>query len=303
MSIIDRLPRAGHRAALVLQKNSPAIMTGVGVVGMVGATVLACRATLNAGDILDEGRDKIRMVKDARALVQQPDWDGSEYTEEQYKTELTISYIQTAVNLGRLYLPAILIGACSITMIIGGQREMWKRNAALATAYQTLHTSFDRYRKRVEENFGREIDRDIWAGVVEESVEETDEEGNTTVETKFDVDPDRASVYSRWFDEYNPHYQNVAEYNLMFLRTTQSQMNDRLKARGHVFLNEVYDALGIKRSPAGAVTGWVYNRETGDDYIDFGLYEDNTTARDFINGWEKRVLLDFNVDGVIYDLI
>jgi hypothetical protein len=75
-----------------------------------------------------------------------------------------------------------------------------------------------------------------------------------------------------------------------------------LQARGHVFLNEVYDALGIPRSQAGAVVGWV--RGQGDGYIDFGLFNsENDRARDFVNGYERSILLDFNVNGVIYDLI
>ena len=60
--------------------------------------------------------------------------------------------------------------------------------------------------------------------------------------------------------------------------------------------------LGIPRSQAGAVVGWVLGE--GDDYIDFGMFDGNNMAtRDFVNGYERSILLDFNVDGVIYDLI
>jgi hypothetical protein len=63
--------------------------------------------------------------------------------------------------------------------------------------------------------------------------------------------------------------------------------------------------LGIDRSKAGSVVGWVITKEgTGDNFIDFGVFDgDNPRARDFVNGREGSILLDFNVDGVIYDKI
>jgi hypothetical protein len=78
-----------------------------------------------------------------------------------------------------------------------------------------------------------------------------------------------------------------------------------LRARGHVFLNDVYDSLGIPRSKAGAVVGWVLNRNgEGDNFISFGVFDGTTQEiRDFVNGYEGSILLDFNVDGVIYDKI
>ena len=80
-----------------------------------------------------------------------------------------------------------------------------------------------------------------------------------------------------------------------------------LKSRGHLFLNEVYDLLDIPRSKAGQVVGWVYNKNNnvkGDNYVDFNIYDITDKAkRSFVNGYERTILLDFNVDGVIYDLI
>ncbi len=61
--------------------------------------------------------------------------------------------------------------------------------------------------------------------------------------------------------------------------------------------------LGVERSGAGAVVGWVVSK-TGDNFVDFGIFNgDNSEARAFVNGREGSILLDFNVDGVIYDKI
>ena len=117
------------------------------------------------------------------------------------------------------------------------------------------------------------------------------------------MDPSKKSVYARFFDEYSPQWTAYPEQNLVFLKHTESMMNDMLLAKKHVFLNEVYDALGIERTSAGAVVGWVLNGD-GDNFISFGMYDfDSERGRAFINGNEHSILLDFNVDGVIFDKI
>ena len=90
--------------------------------------------------------------------------------------------------------------------------------------------------------------------------------------------------------------------NLFFLKAQQTNANVQLTVRGHVFLNEVYDMLGLPRTAAGAIVGWV--RGNGDDVIDFGIWDNNDINSDFVNGYNRsKILLDFNVDGVIYDII
>ena len=88
----------------------------------------------------------------------------------------------------------------------------------------------------------------------------------------------------------------------------QSEANDKLRDRGHLFLNEVYDMLGMQRSKAGNIVGWLYNPDDpdypGDGYVDFGIYDlYDETKRRFVNGYEKSILLDFNVDGNIWELM
>jgi hypothetical protein len=58
--------------------------------------------------------------------------------------------------------------------------------------------------------------------------------------------------------------------------------------------------MGFERTSAGFVVGWVLDGN-GDGYIDFGLSEARSSR--FMNAEERSVILDFNVDGVVYDLI
>lgn len=114
----------------------------------------------------------------------------------------------------------------------------------------------------------------------------------------YDVGP-----YARWFDETCMAWTNDSESNKFFILMQQSYANELLKAKGHLFLNEVYDMFGIPRTRAGQVVGWIYDVQNpiGDNFVNFGLYEQYNAK--FINGYEKSVLLDFNVDGEIVSRI
>lgn len=298
------------RGGLILKKYSPEILTAAGVIGTVGSTVLACKATLKVEDILDEAKKKsnlINAVHDGEIEV------DAEYTDKDYSKDLLVNRTQTAVKLIKLYGPAISLGALSITAILGGQHILRKRNVAVMAAYKLCEESFNNYRSRVKDELGEEKDRQFYYGMTEETVKDKvkSKDGKTkTVTKKVEKAPDHLySQYARFFDEANINWDKSPEQNMYFLKMVQNQMNDKLKARGHVFLNEVYDALGFNRSEAGQLVGWVWNRdntamEAGDGYIDFGIFDGNDYAkRAFINGDERSILLDFNIDGMIYDLI
>ena len=123
------------------------------------------------------------------------------------------------------------------------------------------------------------------------------------------------SGYARFFEKYtqdedgnsilNPHWESNNEYNLMFIKAQERYANDLLKAKKRVFLNDVYEMLGLPRTKAGQIVGWVYDPESpkGDNYIDFGLYADNLSYSDYVNGFDQAILLDFNVDGNIWELM
>ena len=114
------------------------------------------------------------------------------------------------------------------------------------------------------------------------------------------------SDYAKFFDVGNDNWQKDAEHNLWYLKQQQNWANDKLRSQGYLFLNDVYDLLGIPRTKAGQIVGWLYRPEdpSRDSYVDFGIYDyTKEVNRDFVNGYERTILLDFNVDGPIYDLI
>jgi hypothetical protein len=298
---IDNLKRVASqglgRGSLIARKFSPEILTVAGVVGLVTAGVLAARATLKLEETVDNAAIRVNEAK-AKAEVTEDDGTPA-HTPGELRKYVAKAQIANAMDLGKLYGPSITLAITSAIFIVGANGIMRKRNVALVAAYKAVEESFSEYRKRVAEELGEDKERDLRIGFRDEEV--TDDKGVTKVVTH--IDPNGQSQYARIFDESNPNWQRQAEYNLLFVRGIQNMMNDLLIARGHVFLNDVYDALGIPRSRAGAIVGWVISKE-GDNYIDFNIYDFSSAAkRAFVNGDERSIWLDFNVDGVIFDKI
>lgn len=303
--IINKATRLLSSTQYQVKKHSPEILMVAGIAGTIVGTVLACKATTKVSEIIEE---KNKNVEDVHTCLED---NAKEYTEEDSKKDLTIIYAQTGVKLFKLYAPAIGVMALSFASIIAGHKVLKKRNIAIAAAYAAIDKGFKQYRKNVIEEFGEGVDQQMRFGLKSKEIKKKDKDGKTVKETEYYIDPDanpldNISEYARFFDASSENFAKDPEYNMMFLRRQQDYANEMLKARGHLFLNEVYDLLDIPRSKAGQVVGWVYDKNgntKGDNYVDFGLYRNDQGTRRFVNGLEYNILLDFNVDGVIYDLI
>lgn len=305
-SIMTTLTRSLFRSGLKLKKHSPEILLVAGIVGAVTSAVMACKATLKANDIVEESRTQIDTIHE---VSENPEMT-EKYSEEDKKKDLAIVYTQTAVKFIKLYGPSVLLGVASLGCMVGSNRILNKRNVALAAAYATVDKGFKEYRGRVIERFGKELDKELRYNIKAQEFEKVtvDDNGNETVTTEtVDVaDPNHYSPYAIVFDDGNTGWDKDPELTKFFLIQQQNYANDLLKSRGHLFLNEVYDMLGAKRTKAGAQVGWVYDEKnaSGDNFVDFGIFDiNNPKARDFVNGYERVIILDFNVDGVILDLI
>lgn len=304
--IVNKTSRMMHRAGFQLKKHSPEILVVAGVAGTVASAVMACKATTKLSTITEEHK---KQVEEIHNYVEENGFT-EKYTEEDSKKDLTIVHVQSAVKVAKLYGPSVVLGAVSIAAILGGHNILRKRNIALGAAYATLDKTFKDYRSRVVERFGEELDKELRYNIKKKEIEETvvNEDGSeATVKKTVDVtDMTMYSDYAKFFDDGCKGWTKDPEYNLMFLKDQQRYANDLLKTKGHLFLNEVYDMLGIDRTKAGQIVGWIYDEKhpVGDNYVDFGIYNIYSEAnRRFVNGVERTILLDFNVDGDILNMI
>lgn len=283
MNISPKLTQLFGRAVLQTQKHSPVILTATGVVALLSAGVLAAKATLKLDDTLTEAETRLDRAK---ALVAA----GSDEP-----AIVTRTLVHNALQVGKLYWQPATLAIGGTVMILAGHHILHKRNAALVVAYTSLETAFKNYRARIVEKYGAEVDKEIRYGIRTDKVEQPDgKKKNVTT-----VDRDSTSEYIFDFGPNNENWVGNYEHNLFFLTGHTNIFNDLLRSRGHLFLSEVLDALGISRTPASIVTGWIYDKDNpdhvGDNYVDLGI----------VDLWESHgyILLDINVDGTIYDKI
>lgn len=299
-NIGSSISKFAGRTGLKIQKYSPELLLVGGIVGIGGTIILACKATLRAEEVIDRHNQKMAEAKEAAELADEND-------NYDIRREKALVTGETALGFAKLYAPTVALGTLSIAMILVSNNIMKKRYLGVVAAYNAVSGAFDTYRARVREELGDDMDRHFRYGTTKEkiTVEETDENGKTK-KVKKDAEnvtgPLAPSEYARFFDNDNPNWDENPTFSLMFLKSQENYATDLLRTRGHVFLNEVYDALGFEHTQVGAVVGWVLGE--GDDYVDFGLTDQNSdSVRRFVNGKENIVLLDFNVSGVIWDKI
>lgn len=306
--LMTRFTRGVYTIGFKFKKHSPEILIVGGVIGVVGASVMACKATLKVNEVTDEAKENLDKIHEAteKGVTQA----GEEYTLEDCKKETAIVYVQTGVKLAKLYAPAVIVGGLSIAAILSGHNITRKRNIALAAAYTAVDKGFKEYRGRVIERFGEALDKELKYGIKNEEYDEivVNEDGTETIVKKNAevINPYNYSPYAVCFDVGCNGWTKDPEYNKKFLIDQQRYANDLLKTKKVVVLNEIHDMLGIPRTKAGMVVGWVYDEKhpVGDNFIDFGIFDiDRPKNRDFVNGYERSIWLDFNVDGNVYELM
>lgn len=299
MGIKETLLANGAKLVVRAKKYSPEILVAAGIAGVITSTVLACKATLKAKAILEAHEKNMAAINKAK-----DEFDDEAYSEKDYKKDLAIQYTQTALSFAKLYGPSVILGAAAIGCIVGSHAIMVNRNAALVTAFNVLSDEFGNYRKAVVKEVGEEKEKEIRAKSNVEKAAEAEFPFEPDGEEKgiSRVDSRKFGRYTRIFDECAREYTKNADYNKAFLMSCQNQANHMLAVHGTLFLNEIYDMLGFERTKEGSVVGWAYRKDK-DNFVDFGIYSRLDLNANQINGNDPAFILDFNVQGVVYDLI
>lgn len=305
---ISKVTRLFCKMGRGLKNAAPEIAIVGGVVGMVGAAVIACKETPKAMKQIEEHKEKMKIVDDS--LENGVTAAGETYSEEDAKHDRTMILVQDGLQIVKTYAPALILATVSIVSILAGGKIFRKRVTALTSAYALLESRFGKYRDGVIEKFGADIDKELRYGVKNTLVEEktTDENGNEKTEVKEakTTTYNGYSDYARIFDETNPYWQKDGKFNLTFLQTRETWMCDKLRIKGVLFLNEVYEELGFERTPEGQLVGWVYDPSNPmtDNYVSFGLtdiYRDKDLVNNIMHNRERSFMLDFNCDGRILE--
>lgn len=324
LAIVKKLSPAIDKAKFVLDKRSPEIWLGAGVLAIIGGTIWACHATRKLDGILDNRDYNMKMIEsqkeDDDELRKECAEDGEEVdisdlhfkTEREYKKSRALVTINVAGQLVREYAPAALLIGGGIGMVVKGNYILSKRNAALLSAYKALEETFVRYRTKVAEKIGKDTEEQLYSGRSYDTVTITDIDENgkkTKRKEQIQIVGDGLSPYMVIYDkDSSTEWTTSSTFNHSFLIGQQNAINDLFRVRnakmkrkgkrGWIMLNEVYEMLGLDQTSTGAICGWLGTLEgeeaEGDDYIDFGIIEDEEN---------QRYVLNFNCQGMIYDKI
>lgn len=307
--IMGKVTRAASKCGYKLKKASPTIMIVGAAIGGVTATVLACKATIKAQDIMTEHYAQVESIHTAKKQIE----DGTVQLSE---SDITTTYVQTGLKLAKVYAPAVTLGAVSLGCMFGSHHIMSKRNASLTAAYIALDKAFEEYKSRVSDHFGSRVQEELEHNIkaVELESKSTNEQGvEETIKEYKDIAMQHTSPYTCIFDETVDTWQpdNMLNRNYLFLM--EQAANKRLRTQGHLFLNDVLASLGTHggvtlKTPEGQIVGWIYdpNDPTRQNHVDFGVtnyVEGDEALNSFINGGERSVMLRFNCDGPIIDKI
>lgn len=320
--LVSSFKNFATNAKFKIKANSPMLLVVGGLVSAGACVVTACIATVKAKPIVDDFCEERKAMELAKEDIGE---DMNEDIEAAIKKDKRALYGKTAWELTKLYSIPVASATLSVVSILAGCHILKARNAALAAAYLAIDKSYKSYRKRVAERFGKDVEHQIRSGATKEIGNDAEDqetpnvsENNGIVKIDGYVGPDGFSEYARVFDEGSRLWEKDAEINLHNLKIKQDYWNDVLRSRriytkeygyiGIVFLNEIYKDVDVRMSEGGQQVGWTYfpdgNNPFGDNYIDFGIYDIwRPKCADFMNGHERNIVLDFNVDGVVSTLL
>jgi hypothetical protein len=195
-----------------VKRNASTILTCIGGAGVVVTSVMAVKATPKALQIIEKAE--------------------AEKGEKLTKFEV----IRTA---GPVYIPTVLSGAATVACVFGANMLNKRQQAALMSAYALLDNSYKEYKKKVEELYGEDANREIRAELAKDKYEDTD----------ISVDENKQLFYD---DVSGRYFESTMETVIK----AEYELNRKLSLWDGAYLNEFYEFLGIPPVDYGDHVGW-----------------------------------------------
>lgn len=209
--------------------NSPLILTGIGVGGVVTVALLTGKATIKATRLIDD----VEFVPHVRP--------GSNKA-EMARVEI-LTFKDKFKLVWPLYIPAAGTAALTITAVVMANRIGTRRAAAMAAAYAISQESFQEYREKIIEKIGEGKERKARDEIAQEHINRTDF-SNVIVTGNGDVD---------FLDDYSGRpFRSTMED----VKHAVNKINNRINHQVYASLNDLYNELGLDNIPVGEEVGW-----------------------------------------------
>lgn len=218
------------KVTMNLKKNSPAIFTGVGIVGLGATAYLAYKS-----------RDKVEAVVDE--------------IERKRDLDLPVDKLEVAKGLTEALYQPVAVGAASIACILLAQKIQNNRIKTLIGVVAVEQARNMYFEKKYREQHGDEAYAQFSAPVEQIETVEVDKKGKEKI-TAHQVKKELDETIGQWYDESSEYVSDDHTYNLQMIESVSERLRLRLFQRGHLILNEVREELGFKRIRNGALLGW-----------------------------------------------
>jgi hypothetical protein len=272
------------RIVQITKVKSPTLLLVAGIVGVGVSAVLIGKASYKkVPEIMDHYDDKMESIESGASFI----------SEKELAKDLLVCKVQTAWDFVEAYAIPVALGTVSIGCLIWSHNILMQRNQLLLSSYIALNKAFQKYRENVIAEQGNAADARYKLGVKKV----VDSEGKVS----YDYNPDNNSMmFSRFVYSDNGLWNETGIH--MFLHAaenTRLHLQRRFDRKGHLFMNEVYEALQIEQTKPGAINGW--SKIKGDTEILFGeeFYRLLHNEEDLATHPDDCVLFDFNLSGEI----
>lgn len=240
-----------------LQKNSPTILTGFAVAGLVSTVVLAVKATPKAYYLIEQANVRKR------------------FEAEHYEDDLKLTPIETIKTTYKCYIPALVMGTLTVGCIISANSVNLKRNAALASVYALSEQALKEYQSKVVEMIGPTKARAVKDDIVKDKISRTPAtEKEVIVTGKGEV---------MCYDVMSGRY---FQSDIEEIKRCVNDFNHDLLTDMFMSINELYYRLGLSETKMGNLMGW---------HIDNGLLEVSFSSHLTPEGY-PCLALDYSVE-------
>jgi hypothetical protein len=243
----------------ILMKNSPSILTGLGVAGMVTTVVMAVSATPKAIKILEEEQERRRINSVSQG------W-GDEV--------LPTPKIEAVKLVWKCYAPSVVMGTVTIACIIGANSINTRRYAALAGIYSLTDTALREYQAKVVETLGKGKEEKIREELAQDKLDKD------PVSTKQVIITGNGETLC--YDTLSGRY---FKSDIETIRRIQNNFNSELLSDIYRPLNDFYDELGLEGTEMGRDMGWA---------VEYGLLDIHFTTK-LANDGRPCLVLEYRV--------
>lgn len=276
------------KVSFKIEQKAPEICLAIGIAGVITATIVACKATLSVKDICDDAKKKEEELKSDHENTVSVDENGDiqddVVSEKELKNEIGKVYIDAGWSIAKLYAPAVIIGSIALALLLKSHFTLVSRNIALAAGYAALAKEFDEYRQNVIDRYGEDVDKELRFNINKEAIKEGIEPSKKK-ETA--LIPARTRFI---FDETTSDlWQKSLVYNIDFLSLTEHNANELLRAKRHLFVNDILEMMHMDPIQSGQDNGWIYDP----------MIEHKIVFTTYTTGDNSGIWFELNIDGDI----